>query len=308
MPHRLPTTRVSPRGFTVLELLVVFGITCMLAGLLLPAIGAARESARRVACTNNLRQYGIALHAVHDLQSQLPRGLTRSKSTPSTGYGWCAALLGQLESPWQGVVDLQRPIEAPELAKVRTSQLPISLCPSDIVETTFGLAVLPAGAHQNEFRLAPLPRPISELRLPTASYIAVYGPNDPDEIAPDEAAMGPFDCVRPRRFREFARGLHATMLIGERTMAKLPSTWLGVDMRGEDAEGRVLGGAMLAPNAAFADECDFSSRHPGGSVFLWADSSVRLVSSSIDQQTYQSLSRLSDAALCPAPHSANRPF
>src|SRR4029079_8754703 len=79
------------RGFTLVELLVVIAIIGVLVALLLPAVQAAREPARRSQCPNNLKQMGIALHNYHDTFLVFPFGWS------GRGAGWATMILPQIE-------------------------------------------------------------------------------------------------------------------------------------------------------------------------------------------------------------------
>ncbi len=88
-------------GFTLIELLVVIAIVGILVALLMPAIQAAREAARRITCTNNLKQIALALHNYHNNQGQFPLGayaaVEEDHPAEEDGLGWATQILPQLE-------------------------------------------------------------------------------------------------------------------------------------------------------------------------------------------------------------------
>jgi len=288
---RAPNTdrTASSAGFTILELLVVVGVVSTLTAIVLPAIGAAREAARRMQCSHQLRQVGLALNCYHDSFQSFPAGW-QWEATETSAYGWAVSLLPWLDQqPAYELVDRQRRLTDRANAAARTHRVPVFSCPSDIAGDQFDLYAEPPTETPDK----PL---VDELlvTLPSANYVGVYGNSEADEGHPPPAGEGTFIESRTFRFADLLRGPSNTLLIGERTAAQLPSTWLGVERRGEDATCRLVGNAMIGPNCRECDECEFSSRHEGGVNFLWGDGRVDFISDAIDPPTFRQLARRVD--------------
>lgn len=276
------------RGFSVLELLVCISILGVLAGLVLPAIQATRESSRRMECMHHLRQIGVALHDYHVTHEVMPAGWQTIPRTP-TATGWASKILPHLElNNLRGRIHENSGIDSLENALVRQFTPDIFLCSSDLETDSFEL-FKEIGEHESSEALS------SEVitELPAANYLGVFGASDPDEL-PDGVGEGPFIFNRELSLSQVTRGTAHLLFIGERTARKLPATWFGIHFAGEDAAGRVTGQTFLGPNRMDADECEFDSRHPGGANFLWADGHVAWVIDEIDSSVYRTLGCLQD--------------
>ena len=131
-------------AFTLVELLVVIAIIGMLIALLLPAVQAAREAARRMSCSNNLKQIGLSLHNYHDTFNYFPPAM-KATNTPKVvchGFGWAALTLPFIE---QSNLGAQLDFDGTIVEKVDANMNPVSgnallaatlvpvfLCPSNL--------------------------------------------------------------------------------------------------------------------------------------------------------------------------------
>jgi prepilin-type N-terminal cleavage/methylation domain-containing protein/prepilin-type processing-associated H-X9-DG protein len=139
------TRHANRAGFTLVELLVVIAIIGVLVALLLPAIQAAREAARRSSCGNNMKQLGLALQNYHDARKIFPMAFVGTNTqiyygtggTPNYGWymgpTWVTAILPFVEG--SNVITLYNKnafwMEQASNASFRASNLPFMICPSD---------------------------------------------------------------------------------------------------------------------------------------------------------------------------------
>jgi prepilin-type N-terminal cleavage/methylation domain-containing protein/prepilin-type processing-associated H-X9-DG protein len=314
IPTLFPFAEVSMRnqrrgtgGFTLIELLVVISIIGVLIALLLPAVQAAREAARRSQCANNLKQFGIALTAYQTgrqvypagyYSGVAPGGATRQNDTDlGAGWAWASMILNQMDqSSLYNATNFSFPVTMPQNQTSANIVLAAFLCPSDAPETTVPI----------------LDQSGNTLGMVTASnYVAMFGAG---EIAADPGkGNGLFFRNSAVFVRDMLDGASTTILVGERSQnisyatwsCRVPDAWLFPTPSGpggtlvpantptETAASMVLGVAGIVPprtpNIIAAHVSDFWSRHPGGAQFVFADGSVHFLKSGIAPSVFQAL-------------------
>lgn len=218
-------------GFTLVELLVVIAIIGILVALLLPAVQAAREAARKMSCGNNLRQIGIALHVYHEAKKTFPPAWVTSIPPNQIGlnplvaandwpqWGWGAMILPYMEQqPLHSQLTVGAPLQL-EQARLLTVagganllRAPLSgfLCPSS--------SALPVNDHfARRIGIGPGQVPnLPEHYTSTSNYVASSSTYSTATNGGLEVEQGAFVENLGRRFAEIGDGTSSVIAVGER--------------------------------------------------------------------------------------------
>jgi prepilin-type processing-associated H-X9-DG protein len=294
------------------ELLVVIAIIGMLTALLLPAVQAARESARRTQCTNNLKQLGLGLQNYLGAKKEFPPGVDGNNTAPNTNpnfmFSWAALTLPYLEQDQvyeqfqadptaakHGLLSLKQTFTAaPAITKTVLTSF---ICPSDA----------PSGiSGYNDNRRFTTGAPANPWVVAKSNYPGNGGHNGSDGLFENTiTTVNGLPFAKRINVHDILDGTSNTLAAGERCSSGpkkdaagnpvlgLAAIWLGTanpqpaapdNHTGNDAlwgftQWRMQDGdsqtGTLAPDQAF------SSLHPGGANFLLCDGSVRFIRETI---------------------------
>jgi prepilin-type N-terminal cleavage/methylation domain-containing protein len=234
--HKLPMTigthePRNGRAFTLVEVLVVIAIIGILIALLLPAVQAARESARRAACENNLKQIGQALHSFHAARKQLPPGAdVRSGATdPFTNFEWRTTgfvyLLPYLEEtalhaqytyalgPSGEDVDGQTSPITGDQKTVKAAHVAVFFCPSDATPQ----AMPSCSPREGQSDAVNAPSPLTSYVLNSGRKWGAGGDDFFTRSRQDRnrALTGPFTADSRTKLKDISDGLSHTFFAGE---------------------------------------------------------------------------------------------
>jgi prepilin-type N-terminal cleavage/methylation domain-containing protein/prepilin-type processing-associated H-X9-DG protein len=319
-------------GFTLVELLVVIAIIGILVALLLPAVQAAREAARRTQCVNNLKQIGLALLNHHDTTRAFPAGCISDIapprwSPPASGasqpasVSWCLSTTGMSFTPKTGPA-------AGTKSKFMGAPWTVSILQyleegSQFGVIDFGAPFMDASTTVPDPNKSLLTR-LGVYQCPSASeavsvfplastylgcqgggeFKECFGTGSSDPI-PNERTMysnGILFVGSKVKMKHITDGTSKVILAGETKHGN--GEWAGSAKIEGGAASTVLGSTYHPPNLypdlpirTSTQMSSYSSQHPGGCNFVLADGSVHFMSDDINLGTYRLLGQRDDGQM-----------
>jgi prepilin-type N-terminal cleavage/methylation domain-containing protein/prepilin-type processing-associated H-X9-DG protein len=292
MLRLIPGRRGDARGFTLIELLVVISIIAVLIALLLPAVQAAREAARRIQCTNNMKQLGLAVHNYMDANGSMQMGAFWNTTYDNGLWRTSCPFLGILPYMEQSNIANTYNFSLNTFSAANTTtqvqDIASLWCPSDpdIMNNYFGYAFTNYAGNLGYFPQYP-----RELDYPKGSSQWQTIQNQTN---------GTIYFYSNTKFADITDGTSNTMLWGEHAHGwmsqadrmcyfwwvsgqlgdTLSSTFYPLNPQRKIQE---LNGPSALGYQFDAYPVSFSSMHPGGGNFTFCDGSVRFIKDSIDQ-------------------------
>jgi prepilin-type N-terminal cleavage/methylation domain-containing protein len=298
-------------GFTLVELLVVIAIIGSLVALLLPAVQAAREAARRNTCLNNLKQVGLAVQTHHDTQQQYPMG---RDNTVQSSVSWAFRLLPYMElnnvfqsfSKGHNVFD-------PENATAMRTPVEVYACPSR----------RPAAADR-DFDNNDQP-PLVRAAAALGDYAANAGKEYMNGVSnatggvdnglkadtrPDPSETGPIYSFSKIKERMVTDGLSNTMAVGEKHKPQNPANPNPDMLHYEQGDNAFLAGdsprtIFAGTNGGIATGPDdpsntkFGSEHAGITHFMFLDGHVKALKNDVEYQVLEAAATIGGDEIVP---------
>jgi len=302
-------------GLTLIELLVVIAIIGLLIALLLPAVQAARETARTLSCRNNLRQIGMALHNHHGAKGHFPAGNYAKTAgvCPGTSQksedrvNWAISLMPYIEQQaLHAGYDNSVCNEAPENQFVRENTVATYVCPSDPHAPEL---IVPA--------MGPAAKWSKNLPYMSGSYRAVSGRSDGRQFLDNSLLTsfprkwrGPMHVVgilgfKTERIKNITDGTSHTLMVGESTTRTQPEfgtlwaySYAFYSLSAGTPQERTLWGdyercrAAGGPGSSSPCRRGWGSPHPGGINFLTCSGAVRTISIDVDMAVFAELTTI----------------